>query len=253
MGFGSAAICGMEKGIYQMAAGLTRKRLEQLISGNHDLPRSVSRFGNDEEYRTRSAKMLATVIHGMEGTPYIYQGEELGMTNVRYDIEEYRDLETLNLYRERLEQGYEESEIMQSIYAKSRDNARTPMQWDDSHNAGFTTGTPWIRCNPNYTMIHAKAQLIEEDSVFHYYQKLIHLRKTEPVIREGSYEPFLEEDTDVFAYIRRLGRERILVICNFTDKDCISKNYNSGRKGSFCLVIIERNMTDAAYALMRQK
>lgn len=215
--------------------GLHGKGWNSLFLENHDLPRSVSRFGNDEEYRAKSAKMLATVIHGMEGTPYIYQGEELGMTNIRYDIEEYRDLETLNLYNERLEQGYGESEIMRSIYAKSRDNARTPMQWDDSYNAGFTTGIPWLRCNPNYTMIHAKAQLIEEDSIFHYYQKLIRLRKTEPVIREGSYEPFLEEDVSVFAYIRQLGRERILVICNFTDKELHIKELQQWENGNLLL------------------
>lgn len=194
------------------------KGWNSLFLENHDLPRSVSRFGNDEKYRELSAKMLATIIHGMEGTPYIYQGEELGMTNVRYDIEEYRDIETLNLYRERLDKGYPEAEIMRSIYAKSRDNARTPMQWDDSPNAGFTSGTPWIRCNPNYTMIQAKEQMIEEDSVFHYYQKLIRLRKTENAIRKGDYTPFLEEDTSVFGYIRQYETERILVICNFTDK-----------------------------------
>lgn len=215
--------------------GLHGKGWNSLFLENHDLPRSVSRFGNDEKYRIRSAKMLATVIHGMEGTPYIYQGEELGMTNVRYDIEEYRDIETLNLYRERLEQGYEESEIMRSIYTKSRDNARTPMQWDDSRNAGFTTGIPWIRCNPNYTMIHARSQLIEEDSVFHYYQKLIHLRKTERVIREGSYEPLLEEDTSVFAYIRKLGSEQILIVCNFTDKELDIKELQQWKNGKLLL------------------
>lgn len=189
-----------------------------LFWNNHDLPRAVSRFGNDGKYRVLSAKMLATVIHGMQGTPYIYQGEELGMTNVKFDMEEYRDIETLNMYRERLESGYSKEEVMRSVYAKSRDNARTPMQWDDSKNAGFTEGTPWIRCNPNYTMIHVKGEQIDEDSVFHYYQKLIKIRKTEPVIRLGDYEPFLEEDVSVFGYIRSCGQEKILVVCNFTEQ-----------------------------------
>ena len=215
--------------------GLHGKGWNSLFLENHDLPRSVSRFGNDGKYRVRSAKMLATLIHGMEGTPYIYQGEELGMTNVRYDIEEYRDIETLNLYKERMEQGYRETEIMQSIYAKSRDNARTPMQWDDSPFAGFTTGTPWIRCNPNYNMIHARAQMIEEDSVFHYYQSLIRLRKQERVIQSGKYEPFLEENSNVFAYIRRLDSEQILVICNFTDREQHIKELQEWENGKLLL------------------
>ena len=119
--------------------------------------------------------MLATVLHGMEGTPYVYQGEELGMTNVRFDsIEQYQDIEIRNMYRERLEKGYAEKDIMESIYAKGRDNARTPMQWDDTENAGFTTGTPWLGVNPNYTEINARSQLQDENSVFHYYKKLIH-------------------------------------------------------------------------------
>ncbi len=149
-----------------------------LFWDNHDLPRIVSRWGDDGKYRVESAKMLATVLHGMKGTPYIYQGEELGMTNVRFpDISHYRDIETLNMYQERMEAGYPEAEIMASIYAKSRDNARTPMQWDDGANAGFTEGTPWIEVNPNYPEINARAEMEEEDSVYHYYQKLIRLRK----------------------------------------------------------------------------
>lgn len=211
------------------------KGWNSLFWGNHDLPRVVSRFGNDEKYRELSAKMLATIIHGMEGTPYIYQGEELGMTNVRYDIEEYRDIETLNMYRERREQGIPEEEIMHSIYAKSRDNARTPMQWDDSLNAGFSSGVPWIRCNPNYTMIHAERQMIERNSIFHYYQKLIRLRKSEPVIVWGSYEPFMEENASVFAYVRQLESERILVICNWTDQELIIRELEPWQKGRLLL------------------
>ena len=121
------------------------ERLEQSFISNHDLPRAVSHFGDDGKYRVESAKMLATFLHGMQGTPYIYQGEELGMTNVQFDINEYRDIESLNMYKERLEAGYKEEDIMRSIYAKGRDNARTPMQWNEEPNAGFTTGTPWIR------------------------------------------------------------------------------------------------------------
>ena len=159
--------------------------------------------------------MLATIIHGMQGTPYIYQGEELGMTNIKLKIEEYRDIELLNMYHERKELGYKEEDIMESIYKKGRDNARTPMQWDDSENAGFTTGTPWISCNPNYTEINAKESLLDKDSIFYYYKKLIELRKTEDIFIEGRYIPVLEEDENVFAYIRENDLEKMLVICNF--------------------------------------
>jgi len=186
-----------------------------LFWNNHDLPRIVSRWGNDREYRVESAKMLATVLHGMEGTPYIYQGEELGMTNVKMPMEDYRDIETLNMYQERLELGFPKEEIMTSIYAKGRDNARTPMQWEDSENAGFTDGTPWLKVNPNYRRINAADQVGREDSVFEYYRKLIALRKLHPVIREGRYELLLADDPAVFAY-RRMGEEaELLVIANF--------------------------------------
>ena len=197
---------------------LYQKGWNSLFLDNHDLPRAVSHFGNDEKYRVESAKMLATMIHGMQGTPYIYQGEELGMTNVRFDIEDYRDIELLNMYKERMENGYEEQDIMRSIYAKGRDNARTPMQWDESANAGFTAGTPWIRCNPNYTVINAQEELVDQDSIFHYYKKLIALRKKENVLVDGWYEPVMEEDEDVFAYTRENDTEKLLVLCNFKEQ-----------------------------------
>ncbi len=195
------------------------KGWNSLFLENHDLPRSVSRFCDDGKYRVKAAKMLATLLHGMQGTPYIYQGQELGMTNVKFDIEDYRDIELLNVYRERTAQGYPEQEVMKSIYAKGRDNARTPMQWDESPNAGFTTGTPWLRCNPNYAMINAAEALVNQDSVFYYYQKLIRLRKTEEIFTDGVYEPLLEEDENIFAYIRETQEERLLVLCNFRGKE----------------------------------
>lgn len=189
-----------------------------LFWNNHDLPRIVSRWGNDKEYRVESAKMLAILLHGMQGTPYIYQGEELGMTNVQYEIEEYRDIETLNVYQERIEQGYTKEEIMRSIHAKGRDNGRTPMQWDDTQNAGFTTGTPWIKVNPNYKEINAKNQVNDPDSIFFCYKRLIQLRKEYPVFVDGRYRLLLEEDENTFAYERQNADQKLVVICNFYGK-----------------------------------
>ena len=186
-----------------------------LFWNNHDLPRIVSRWGNDREYRAESAKMLATLLHGMQGTPYIYQGEELGMTNVRYEIGEYQDIETRNLYQERIEQGYPEEEVMQSIYAKSRDNARTPMQWDDSPQAGFTQQEPWMKVNPNYREIHAAGQVGVDGSVFEYYRKLVALRKEYPVFADGTFRMLMEDDKEVFAYVRENETSQLLVVCNF--------------------------------------
>lgn len=190
-----------------------------LFWDNHDLPRIVSRWGNDREYRVESAKMLAILLHGMQGTPYIYQGEELGMTNVQYDIEDYKDCEIINMYHERLEKGYSKDEIMKSIYAKGRDNARTPMQWDDSANAGFTTGTPWIKVNDNYDKINAKSQVDDPDSIFSCYKKLVQLRKDFPVFVDGKFTLLLEDDENIFAYSRKNEENTMLVVCNFFDKE----------------------------------
>lgn len=186
-----------------------------LFWNNHDLPRIVSRWGNDGEYRVESAKMLAILLHGMQGTPYIYQGEELGMTNAPYAIEDYRDIETRNMYRERLEKGYDVKAIMASIHAKGRDNARTPMQWDDSENAGFTEGIPWLRVNPNYKVINAVSQIHDENTVFACYRQLIRLRKTYDVFVNGTFQMLLNDDENFFAYQRENPSCRLLVICNF--------------------------------------
>lgn len=201
---------------------LYQKGWNSLFFENHDLPRSVSRFGNDKEYRVESAKMLATCLHGMQGTPYIFQGQELGMTNIKLELEEYRDIELLNMYKERRENGYSHEELMESIYAKGRDNARTPMQWNAEENAGFTTGTPWLTVNPNYTEINAEKARKDEDSTFHYFKKLIQLRKTLPPLTDGKYEPLLLEDPQIFAYTRSTEDDKMLVVCNFTDQsvDC---------------------------------
>ena len=171
------------------------------------------------EYRVESAKMLAILLHGMQGTPYIYQGEELGMTNVQYDIEDYKDCEIINMYHERLEKGYSKDEIMKSIYAKGRDNARTPMQWDDSANAGFTTGTPWIKVNDNYDKINAKSQVNDPDSIFSCYKKLVQLRKDYPVFVDGKFTLLLEDDENIFAYSRKNEEKTMIVVCNFFDKE----------------------------------
>ena len=194
------------------------KGWNSLFMNNHDLPRIVSRWGNDGQYRVESAKMLATMLHGMQGTPYVYQGEELGMTNIVLPIEAHVDLETLNVYRERLELGYDPEDVMASIHARSRDNARTPIQWTAGENAGFTTGKPWVPVNPNYSEINAEAALADENSVFHYYRKLIELRKTYDVFRSGSFTLLNPEDEKIFAYTRDTDTEHMLVVCNFTDE-----------------------------------
>ena len=187
-----------------------------LFWNNHDLPRIVSRWGNDKEYRVESAKMLATLLHGMKGTPYIYQGEEIGMTNVRFeDINEYNDIESLNMYKDRLSKGYSHDEIMTSIYAKGRDNARTPMQWDNSENAGFTTGKPWLAVNKNYEYINVKQCVEDENSIFNHYRKLIDIRKHNDTIVYGDYTLLSLNDKNIFAYSRALNGDKILVVCNF--------------------------------------
>ena len=190
-----------------------------LFFDNHDLPRIVSRWGDDGAYREKSAKMLALVLHGMQGTPYVYQGEELGMTNVKFpDISYYEDIETVNMYHARMEAGYKKDDIMRSIYAKSRDNARTPMQWSSEENAGFTTGKPWLRMNPNYTEINAESERKDPDSVYHFYRRLIHMRKEYPVFVDGKFELLLPDDEQNFAYVRRDDDSQMLICVNFTGK-----------------------------------
>lgn len=194
-----------------------------LYWNNHDQPRVVSRFGNDGMYRIESAKMLATVLHMMKGTPYIYQGEEIGMTNVRFEsIDEYRDIETLNMYKEKvIGHGEDIEKVMESIYIKGRDNARTPMQWNDQNHAGFTKGEPWITVNPNYKEINVKQAIQDEGSIFYYYKKLIELRKNNEIVVYGSYDLILNNDPSIFAYVRTYGDEKLLVIANFTADESV--------------------------------
>ena len=186
-----------------------------LFWNNHDLPRVVSAAGNDKEYREISAKMLATLLHGMQGTPYVYQGEELGMTNVDFQLEDYKDIESINMYKEYLENGADEADVLRSLHARSRDNARTPMQWDATENAGFSTAEPWIKVNPNYVDINAESQLSDANSIFNYYKKVIGLRKTYDVFADGTFELLLAEDKNIFAYKRETAEETLVVICNF--------------------------------------
>ena len=196
--------------------GLHGQGWNSLFFNNHDLPRIVSRWGNDGEYRVESAKMLATMLHGMQGTPYIYQGEELGMTNIRLDISQYADVESLNLYKEKTAAGCSHEQVMDMIYARGRDNARTPMQWTSGPQAGFTTGTPWLPVNENYKTVNAEAALADPDSTFHYYRKLIALRKEYDIFRDGWFELLDAENEKVFAYTRDMEGKHMLVVCNFT-------------------------------------
>ena len=201
---------------------LQGKAWNSLFLGNHDQPRSVSRFGNDNPaYRETSAKMLATCLHMMQGTPYVYQGEELGMTNIYFDkLEDYRDIESINFFTEFTESGLMTPEyMMKCLMLRSRDNARTPMQWNDSKQAGFTDGEPWIKVNPNYKEINAAQQLEDPNSIFHYYQKLIRLRKEKDIIVYGGFEPLYRDDEQIFAYTRKQDQEKLLTVCNFSDQN----------------------------------
>ncbi|OHS93784.1 Oligo-1,6-glucosidase [Tritrichomonas foetus] len=202
--------------------GLEGKAWNSLYLSNHDQPRPVSRFGNDsEEFRVISAKMLGTMNHTLQGTPYIYQGEEIGMTNVPFtDISEFSDLETINFWNETvLTGGMDKEQAMKAFRAKGRDNARTPMQWDSTPNAGFTSGKPWLKVNPNYTKINVEEALKDQNSVFYYYQKLIQLRHQHDVIVYGTYDEFYPEDEHLYVYTRTLNDQKLFVALNFTQNE----------------------------------
>lgn len=188
---------------------------------NHDQPRVISRWGNDTEYREACAKAYATILHGMQGTPYIYQGEEIGMTNIHLPLSEYEDIEVRNAYQELVVNAgtISEEDFRKAVWNKSRDNGRTPMQWDASKNAGFTTGTPWFTVNPRYSEINVEQALQDPDSIFYYYKKLIGLRHTEPLLTEGDYELILPEDEKIFAYLRTTDKEQWLVAANLSEEE----------------------------------
>ena len=205
----------MKQSFARWQTGLHGQGWNSLFLNNHDLPRIVSRWGDDGTYRVESAKLLGILLHGMQGMPYVYQGEELGMTNIRLPIDQYRDVELLNYYKEEMAAGADEARVMASIYAKGRDNARTPMQWTAGENAGFTTGAPWLPVNPNHTFINAADQLEDENSVFACYRRLIALRKELAVLVEGDFTLLDPEHESVFAYTRRYRDAEVLVVCHF--------------------------------------
>lgn len=205
-----------------------------LFWNNHDLPRIISRWGNDQTYREESGKMFAILLHMMKGTPYIYQGEEIGMTNYPIsEIAQAQDIETINMYYERLSLGYTKEDILRSINAKGRDNARTPMQWDRSPNAGFTKGIPWLHVNPNYKEINVQSALADKHSIFYTYKKLIELRKQHEIIVWGEYQLITETPDDMFAYYRLYKEEKWLIVCNISEKT----NQMTLPNGDFSLVI----------------
>ncbi|MFS7424448.1 alpha-glucosidase [Carnobacterium maltaromaticum] len=192
-----------------------------LFWNNHDLPRIISRWGNDSpKYRVKSGKMLATILHLMKGTPYIYQGEEIGMVNTPVSsIEELDDIESLNMYRERLAAGYDKADILASINKKGRDNARRPMQWSNHEHGGFTTGTPWLELSPRYSEINVENELADSESLFYHYQRLIQLRKNNPLVVWGTYQELVPNDTQLFVYERSYENETWLIVANFYEEE----------------------------------
>lgn len=224
-----------------------------LFLGNHDYPRSLSRFGNTApKYRKASAKMLGTFLHGMKGIPYIYQGDELGMINMPFqDISEYRDVESLNFYNMKLKAGWNKEKIMEYLARNSRDNGRTPMQWDDTENAGFSKKTPWIAVNPSYKEINAKECLNDPDSVFYHYKKLVQLRKEKKVMVYGNFKMLYREHPKVFAYSRNYRNEQIIVICNFTSDKTEVSQMNGLTEKNILLSNYENLMTDKNVLYLR--
>ncbi|OPJ62536.1 oligo-1,6-glucosidase [Clostridium oryzae] len=213
----------LKKTFTKWQKGLESKGWNSLYWNNHDQPRVVSRFGNDKEYWEKSAKMLATCLHMQQGTPYIYQGEEIGMTNVKFDnLNDYRDISVFNGYKDEvLIKKMKHEDYMEYIYNFSRDNARTPMQWNGENEAGFTTGTPWINVNPNYKSINVENQIEDDNSILNYYKKLIQIRKENDIVVYGNYDLLLEDHQEIYAYTRTLEDKKLIVICNFTKNESV--------------------------------
>jgi oligo-1,6-glucosidase len=210
-------LTALKESLGRWQEGLAKSGWNSLYWNNHDQPRVVSRFGDDGEHRVRSAKLLGTVLHLHRGTPYVYQGEELGMTNAPFaTIEDFRDIESVNHYRHAVELGADPDQVLMALRRMGRDNARTPMQWDASPGAGFTTGTPWIGVNPNHGEVNAEAAVAAPDSVFHHYRRLIELRRSEPAVAHGDFTMLLEDDPVVYAFLRRLDDVELLTVANFS-------------------------------------
>jgi oligo-1,6-glucosidase len=229
-------------------AGLAQTGWNSLYWNNHDQPRIVSRWGDDGEYRVRSAKLLGTVLHLHRGTPYVYQGEELGMTNVDFaDVADFRDIEALNHYDHAIAEGMDPGDVVAAMRPMSRDNARTPMQWDATAHAGFTSGEPWIPLNPNHTEINAEAAVADPDSVFHHYRKLIELRHAEPAVALGDFTMRLEDDPVIYAFTRRLEDVELLVIANFSGEPTVAAVDESWLEAELVL----GNMSDAPDLTLR--
>ena len=228
---------------------LANEGWNSLFWNNHDLPRIVSRWGDDGKYRVQSAKMLAILLHGMKGTPYIYQGEEIGMTNIEFNtIDDFADIEAVNMYKERIAAGCDRESVLRSLRAKARDNARTPMQWNDSENAGFTQGKPWYCVNPNYPQINVENALADENSVFYCYQKLIKLRRENPIMVYGDYALLLPDDENIYAYTRTYQDKTWLVICNFYKN---SVEFSLNGTGKVLISNYENSCTDLKNGRLR--
>ncbi len=228
---------------------LANEGWNSLFWNNHDLPRIVSRWGDDGKYRVQSAKMLAILLHGMKGTPYIYQGEEIGMTNIEFNtIDDFADIEAVNMYKERIAAGCDRESVLRSLRAKARDNARTPMQWNNSENAGFTQSKPWYRVNPNYSQINVENALVDENSVFYCYQKLIKLRRENPIMVYGDYALLLPDDENIYAYTRTYQDKTWLVICNFYKN---SVEFSLNGTGKVLISNYENSCTDLKNGRLR--
>ncbi|MEI4768152.1 alpha-glucosidase [Psychrobacillus sp. FJAT-51614] len=216
----SVDVKGLKKTLSKWQKGLHLKGWNALFLENHDQPRSVSSWGNDQEYWRESAKMLAAFYFLMQGTPFIYQGQEIGMTNVQFpSIDDYDDIGMKNYYDIEIAKGRPHHEVMETIWSNGRDNSRTPMQWDDTFNSGFTEGIPWMKVNPNYLNINVASQLKDEGSIYHFYKNMIQIRKQNPVFVYGEYEVLLEEDSDVYIYTRSFEEKNAVVLCNFRNKN----------------------------------
>ncbi|MEH7222282.1 alpha-glucosidase [Bacillus sp. JJ1566] len=217
-------VVSLKKVLTRWQKGLENKGWNALFIENHDQPRVVSTWGNDQEFWKESATALGAMYFFMQGTPFIYQGQEIGMTNVQFQtIDEYNDVATKNLYREKCSEGVTHEEIMEGIWATSRDNSRTPMQWSDEENAGFTKGMPWMGVNPNFVEINVKKQMTDKDSVLHFYKKMIALKKSNKVFTYGVYELLLEEDPQLYVYTRTLGDMKVIVVANLSATNAVCR------------------------------